>query len=86
MSPFLLLSLFVLDLPAFLYLKKRFFPTAESFQQALQWSHPPELSQHLLQQDWKQVVSYLRLPGFTACCSSILMAQYAVIQMMQHLQ
>lgn len=83
MSAFLLLSLLLYDLPAFLYLKKRFFPTAESFQQAVQWSHPPELSHHLLQQDWKQVIPYLRLPGFVACCSSILMAQYAFIQLFQ---
>ncbi len=83
MSPLLLLALVVFDLPAFLHLKKRFFPTAEIFQQALQWSHPPELSHHLLQQEWKSIMPYLRLPGFTACCAGILMAQYAAIQILQ---
>ena len=83
MSALLLLTLFILDLPAFMYLKKRFFPTSESWQQALQWSHPPELSHHLLQQEWVQVIPHLRLPGFTAACGSILYIQSLAIQALQ---
>ncbi len=80
MSPLFLLALLLIDLPAFVYFKRRFFPTSESVQQALQWSHPPELSYHLLHQEWRQAAAYLRLPAFTAACGSVLLMQYLVIQ------
>lgn len=85
MSTLLLFSLFVLDLPAFLYLKRRFFPTPESWQQALRLSHPPELTYHLMQGDWTEITTHLRLPALTAACGSIFALQLMAIQAMQGL-
>lgn len=85
MSFVLLLSLFVLDLPAFLYLKRRFFPTAESWQQAISLGHPPELTYHLIQRDWSAVIPYLRLPALTTACGSVFALQFMAIQALQNL-
>lgn len=83
MSIFLFLSLLVLDLPAFLYLKRRFFPTLESWQQAISLSHPPELTHHLIQGNWPEIAVHLRLPALTAACGCILALQLMAIQAFQ---
>jgi hypothetical protein len=83
MSSFLLISLFALDLPAFVYLKRRFFPTAESWQQAIRLEHPPELTYHLIQGEWSEITSHLRLPALTAACGSIFALQLMGIQALQ---
>ena len=85
MSFVLLITLLVLDLPAFLYLKRRFFPTAESWQQAMSLDHPPELTYHLIQRDWSALVPHLRLPALTAACGSIFALQFMAIQALQGL-
>jgi hypothetical protein len=83
MSSFLLISLLALDLPAFLYLKRRFFPNAESWQQAISLAHPPELTYHLIQGDWPEIIPHLRLPALTAACGSIFALQLMAIQALQ---
>ena len=83
MSLFLLLSLLALDLPAFIYLKRRFFPTVESWQQALSLSHPPELTHHLIQGNWTEIAVHLRLPALTAACGCVFALQLMAIQALQ---
>lgn len=85
MSSLLICSVFALNFPAFLYLKGRFFPNAESWQQALSLDHPPELTYHLMQGDWPKIMPHLRLPALTAACGSIFALQLMAIQALQGL-
>lgn len=81
MSPELSLMLFVLNLPVFLHIHRRFFADAASWKSALNWEYDPAYTGMILEGRWQNLFKANPLAGFSLVCGAVLFCEFMVLRL-----
>lgn len=81
MSPEISLMLFVLNLPVFIHIHRRFFADASAWKAALDWEYDPQYTAMIMEGQWASLLKANPLGGFSLVCGAVLFCEFLVLQL-----